>query len=80
MTKAGANARILCVGVNYRPHIEEMGREVPDYPVLFTRHPSSLVANGESVMRPRVSVQFDFEGELAVVIGKPARHVRRERA
>ena len=80
MNRADTNPRILCVGVNYRPHIEEMGREVPDHPVVFTRFPSSLVADGESVIRPQVSEQFDFEGELAVVIGKPARHVSREDA
>lgn len=72
--------KILCVGVNYRPHIEEMGREVPDYPVVFTRFPSSLVGDGEVLVRPRVSEKYDFEGELAIVIGKPARHVDRERA
>ena len=63
MQSAG-NPRILCVGVNYRPHIEEMGREVPDFPVVFTRFPSSLVGDGEALIRSRVSEQFDFEGEL----------------
>lgn len=71
-------AKILCVGVNYRPHIEEMGRQVPDYPVVFTRFPDSLVGHGEAILRPRVSEQFDFEGELAVVIGKRARYAPRE--
>ena len=75
-----SDTRILCVGVNYRPHIEEMGREIPDHPVVFIRFPESLVGPGEAVIRPRVSEQFDFEGEVAVVIGKPARHVRREEA
>ncbi len=69
------NRKILCVGVNYRPHIEEMGRDIPDYPVVFVRFPGSLVGDGEPLIRPRVSEQFDFEGELAVVIGKTARHV-----
>jgi 2-keto-4-pentenoate hydratase/2-oxohepta-3-ene-1,7-dioic acid hydratase in catechol pathway len=72
--------KILCVGVNYRPHIEEMGREVPEFPVVFVRFPGSLVAHGQPVIRPQVSEQFDFEGELAVVIGKRARHVERSRA
>lgn len=70
-----SNTRILCVGVNYRPHIEEMGRQVPDYPVVFTRFPDSLVHHGEAIIKPAVSGQFDFEGELAVVIGKPAHRV-----
>lgn len=72
--------KILCVGVNYRPHIEEMGRPVPEYPVLFTRFQDSLVGHGEPIFRPRVSEQFDFEGELAVIIGKRARYVSRESA
>ncbi len=72
--------KILCVGVNYRPHIEEMGREIPDRPVVFVRFPGSLVGHDEAVVRPDVSTQFDFEGELAIVIGKRARHVPCERA
>jgi 2-keto-4-pentenoate hydratase/2-oxohepta-3-ene-1,7-dioic acid hydratase in catechol pathway len=78
--KSDSPKKILCVGVNYRPHIEEMGRDVPDYPVVFTRFASSLVRNGEPLVRPRISEQFDFEGELAVVIGKTARHVSRASA
>jgi 2-keto-4-pentenoate hydratase/2-oxohepta-3-ene-1,7-dioic acid hydratase in catechol pathway len=73
-------AKFLCVGVNYMPHIEEMGRERPDYPVIFVRFRDSLVGHGAPMVRPRVSEQYDFEGELAVVIGKPARHVPRARA
>lgn len=78
--KSENQRKILCVGVNYRPHIEEMGREIPEYPVVFVRFESSLVGDGEPVIRPGVSEQFDFEGELAVIIGKPARHVSRENA
>ena len=69
-------ARILCVGINYREHIREMGWESPEFPTLFTRFPDSLVGHGEPIVRPRVSSQFDYEGELAIVIGKPARYVR----
>ncbi len=65
------------MGVNYRPHIEEMGREIPEHPVVFVRFPGSLVNAGEAMLRPRVSEQYDFEGELAIVIGKAARHVSR---
>ncbi|MEO8445505.1 MAG: fumarylacetoacetate hydrolase family protein [Gammaproteobacteria bacterium] len=67
--------RILCVGINYLKHIEEMGREKPAYPTLFTRFPDTLVGHGEPVMRPRISTRYDYEGELALVIGKPARYV-----
>lgn len=72
--------KILCVGVNYRPHIEEMGRDVPRFPVVFVRFPGSQSGHGQSIYRPRASEQFDFEGELAIVIGKPARHVKRTNA
>ena len=75
-----APGKILCVGVNYRAHIAEMGRSVPDYPVVFTRFASSLVGHRESLVRPAASLQYDFEGELAVIIGKVARHVSRQRA
>lgn len=72
--------KILCVGVNYRPHIKEMGRKVPEQPVVFVRFPGSLVGHDEPIVRPIVSEQFDFEGELAIVIGRRARHVARESA
>jgi len=72
--------KILCVGVNYRPHIEEMGREIPDQPVVFVRFSASLVGHRQPIIRPKVSEQFDFEGELAVIMGKHARHVSRDRA
>jgi 2-keto-4-pentenoate hydratase/2-oxohepta-3-ene-1,7-dioic acid hydratase in catechol pathway len=68
--------RIICVGINYLEHIHEMGRDKPDYPTLFTRFPDTLVGHGEPVVRPRLSTQYDYEGELAVVIGKRARYVR----
>ena len=73
-------AKILCVGVNYMPHIKEMGRERPDYPVIFVRFAGSLVGHDEALIKPRASIQYDYEGELAVVIGKRARHVPRARA
>jgi len=75
-----AAAKLLCVGVNYLPHIKEMGRERPEHPVLFVRFADSIVGHGRPMLRPRVSVQFDYEGELAVIIGKRARHVPRARA
>jgi 2-keto-4-pentenoate hydratase/2-oxohepta-3-ene-1,7-dioic acid hydratase in catechol pathway len=73
-------AKILCVGVNYLPHIAEMGRERPDLPVIFVRFVDSLVGHGETLLRPRASEQYDYEGELAVVIGRRARHVARAAA
>jgi 2-keto-4-pentenoate hydratase/2-oxohepta-3-ene-1,7-dioic acid hydratase in catechol pathway len=73
-------AKLLCVGVNYMPHIREMGRERPDKPVIFTRFADSIVGHGRPLLKPLASEQFDFEGELAVVIGKRARRVAKERA
>lgn len=73
-------SRIICVGINYLEHIHEMGREKPDYPTLFTRFPDTLVGHGAAIVRPRISTQFDYEGELAIVIGKPARYVSAARA
>jgi 2-keto-4-pentenoate hydratase/2-oxohepta-3-ene-1,7-dioic acid hydratase in catechol pathway len=75
-----AAAKLLCVGVNYMPHIKEMGRERPERPVLFVRFRDSIVGHGQPLLKPRESEQLDFEGELAVVIGKRARRVGRERA
>jgi 2-keto-4-pentenoate hydratase/2-oxohepta-3-ene-1,7-dioic acid hydratase in catechol pathway len=75
-----AAAKILCVGINYVPHIKEMGRERPAKPVLFTRFQDSLVGHGRALLKPRESEQFDYEGELAVVIGKRARRVTKARA
>lgn len=72
--------KILCVGVNYRPHMAEMGRELPPWPVVFARFPGSMTGHGQPLIRPRVSGQYDFEGELAVVIGRPVRHARRSNA
>ena len=69
--------KVICVGVNYRPHIEEMGRKVPEFPVVFVRFPGSQIGHGEALIRPGLSDQFDYEGELAFVIGKRARHVSR---
>lgn len=68
--------KILCVGVNYREHMKEMGRKVPDYPVMFMRTPDSMVGHDRPLVRPRVSTQFDYEGELAFVIGRRARYVK----
>jgi len=68
--------KILCVGVNYLAHIREMGREPPDYPTLFVRFPDSLTGHREPLVRPHVSEQYDYEGELAVIIGRTARYVR----
>lgn len=68
--------KIFCVGINYRTHVEEAGREIPARPMIFTRFADSQAAHLQPIIRPRVSEKLDFEGELAVVIGKTARHVK----
>lgn len=68
-------AKILCVGLNYRSHIAETGRDPPAHPILFPRYPSSLVAHSENLVRPKASIDFDYEGELAFVIGRGGRHI-----
>ena len=74
--------KIICVGANYYEHAAEMGRSTakPDYPMLFVRWPSSLVGHDQPLVKPRESEQFDYEGEIAVIIGKPGRRIPRERA
>jgi 2-keto-4-pentenoate hydratase/2-oxohepta-3-ene-1,7-dioic acid hydratase in catechol pathway len=72
--------KIICVGLNYRSHIAESGREAPSKPVIFTRFANSQMGHGQPMIRPNASEQLDFEGELAVVIGKRGRHISRETA
>jgi 2-keto-4-pentenoate hydratase/2-oxohepta-3-ene-1,7-dioic acid hydratase in catechol pathway len=67
--------KILCIGLNYLPHILETGREKPEKPTIFTRYPDSVVGDGTPQVRPAASDKFDYEGELAVIIGKPGRHI-----
>ncbi len=65
-------SKIICVGRNYRDHAKELGNEVPTEPLLFFKPPSSLLAPGGVIRMPAVSARVDFEGELAVVIGRRA--------
>jgi 2-keto-4-pentenoate hydratase/2-oxohepta-3-ene-1,7-dioic acid hydratase in catechol pathway len=72
--------KILCAGINYRSHAAEMARELPKQPSMFIRFADTLVGHGGELVRPKVSDSFDFEGELALVIGKGGRHIALERA
>jgi 2-keto-4-pentenoate hydratase/2-oxohepta-3-ene-1,7-dioic acid hydratase in catechol pathway len=72
--------KILCAGINYRAHAAETGREMPMQPSMFVRFDDTLVGHGGEMIRPSVSDNFDFEGELALVIGKAARHIKAEDA
>ncbi|NKB44572.1 MAG: 5-carboxymethyl-2-hydroxymuconate isomerase [Alphaproteobacteria bacterium] len=72
--------RIICVGKNYKDHAKEMGGEVPANPNLFMRTAQSIVGHQQSVIMPKVSDQYDFEGELAVVMGRGGRHIPADKA
>lgn len=67
--------KIVCIGLNYRDHVAEGGRDVTEKPVIFARFADSQMGHGEPMVRPRVSDRLDYEGELAIVIGKPGRHI-----
>jgi len=72
--------KIICVARNYGAHASEAGRELPDEPILFARFAKTLVASGDPVVRPAISPELDWEGELAVVIGRGGRHVTKQHA
>ncbi len=67
--------KIICIGRNYAAHAAEGGAETPTYPEIFFRGPTTLIAHGDPIIRPKCSHNLDYEAELVVVIGKTARHV-----
>jgi 2-keto-4-pentenoate hydratase/2-oxohepta-3-ene-1,7-dioic acid hydratase in catechol pathway len=70
-----APGKIIAVGRNYLDHAKELGNEAPSEPIIFLKPPSALLAPNGTIVRPPQSQRVDFEGELAVVIGKRARNV-----
>ena len=72
--------KIVCVGLNYRDHAEESGLAVPKVPVIFSKFSTCVIAPGEPVVIPTTSERVDYEAELAIVIGRAAKHVPAERA
>jgi acylpyruvate hydrolase len=66
-------SKIVCVGLNYRNHIQEMGRELPEHPTLFAKFADCLVGAGDDIVRPQETEALDWEAELAVVIGRRVR-------
>ena len=68
-----APSKIVCVGLNYRAHILEMKRDLPEYPVLFAKFADTLAAAGEEIALPGESPEIDWEGELVVVVGSTVR-------
>jgi 2-keto-4-pentenoate hydratase/2-oxohepta-3-ene-1,7-dioic acid hydratase in catechol pathway len=76
-----APEKILCIGINYANRNADFNdSDTPKYPSMFYRHPGSLVGSGQALVRPKVSEQLDYEGEIAMVIGREGRHVPKERA
>jgi len=72
--------KILCVGLNYETHRKETGRAEVENPTIFARFANSQIGHGADIVRPRVSQNLDFEGELAIIIGKPGRYIAPEDA
>lgn len=73
-------SKIIGIGQNYRAHAAEMGKPVPEEPVMFLKAPSAVIADGMPIERPEGYAKVEYEGELGVVIGKRARRVSREHA
>jgi acylpyruvate hydrolase len=72
--------KVICIGRNYAAHAAEGGAETPTFPEVFFRGPTSLVPHQGNIVRPQCSEMLDFEGEIAVVIGKSCRHATEENA
>lgn len=72
--------KIICVGLNYRGHIQEMGRELPTIPVVFAKYNNTIIGPGDPILVPKVSEALDHEAELVVVIGKKGKYISEEDA
>ena len=73
-------SRIICVGLNFFSHAKEVGQAAPQRPAMFSRYPSSFVGPGQDIILPSVSAEFDYEVELAAVIGRAGRHIPETKA
>jgi 2-keto-4-pentenoate hydratase/2-oxohepta-3-ene-1,7-dioic acid hydratase in catechol pathway len=72
--------KVLAIGLNYRDHVAELGMSAPEYPTVFNKQSTCVIGPGAAIHLPRSSVALDYEGELAIVIGKRCRHVPRAHA
>jgi 2-keto-4-pentenoate hydratase/2-oxohepta-3-ene-1,7-dioic acid hydratase in catechol pathway len=72
--------KVICIGLNYRDHAAEAGQKLPEHPSVFVRLTNTLTPHGGALVRPNISDNFDYEGEVAVIIGKPGRHISRSSA
>lgn len=69
-------SKIVCVGRNYRAHAKELGNDVPAEPLLFFKPPSSIIADGETIVLPKISKQVEFEGEIGLIVGRRLKNAR----
>lgn len=72
--------KILCIGLNYKDHIKEAGAKTPDKPVVFMKPSTSVIGTGEDIAYPEISEHVEFEGELAVIIGKKGKNIKKSDA
>ncbi len=79
-TLVPAPSKVVCVGLNYKTHIQEMGRDLPEYPTLFAKFADCLIGATDDIQRPSETTEFDWEVELAVVIGAQVRRATAEQA
>src|SRR6478672_3372003 len=79
-TLVPAPSKVVCVGLNYRTHIQEMGRDLPDHPTLFSKFADTLIGAGDEIVRPPETDELDWEVELAVVVGTRVRRAAEAQA
>jgi 2-keto-4-pentenoate hydratase/2-oxohepta-3-ene-1,7-dioic acid hydratase in catechol pathway len=72
--------KVMCIGLNYKAHAEERNKKIPEEPMLFLKPPSAVIGTGDEIVLPKIAKDVEFEGELAVVIGKRAENVSVEEA
>ncbi len=73
-------SKVICLGLNYRDHAAEAGMAVPEYPVLFHKGAGSLIGHNQPIVVPRISSKIDYEGELAIIIGKRGKYIAEDEA
>lgn len=72
--------KVICVGLNYKDHCEEQNTPIPEEPLIFSKFPSSIIGDGDSIVIPKISNAVDWEVELAVIIGKTGKHIQADNA
>lgn len=73
-------SKIICVGLNYHDHAQELGFSVPEEPVIFIKPPSAVIAHRDKIQYPKISNRVDYEAELAIIIGKKCKNITYEQA